>query len=99
MLKGDYSETLFDTEARILAENDRHLVIALRLDKNTLRRNMHFTAALADALDEKAERPVGAGQWRRRANAIQRIAGKAALLLMHPLAMATNWVLTILLLT
>lgn len=37
-----------ETEARIIAENDTHAVIALRVDKAFLRRNLLLMAALAD---------------------------------------------------
>jgi len=39
-----------DTEARIIAENDTHVAIALRLDKTTIARNMPFMAALAELM-------------------------------------------------
>lgn len=39
-----------ETEARIIAENDTHAVIALRLDKKMIARNMLFLAALSDMI-------------------------------------------------
>jgi hypothetical protein len=38
-----------DTPARIIAENDKFVVVAVRVEKACcLRSNMHFLAALAD---------------------------------------------------
>lgn len=39
-----------ETEARIIAENETHVAIALRLDKATIARNLPFMAALADLM-------------------------------------------------
>jgi hypothetical protein len=39
-----------ETEARIIAENDTHVAIALRLEKTTIARNLLFLAALADLM-------------------------------------------------
>lgn len=39
-----------ETEARIIAENDTHVAIALRLEKATIARNLPFLAALGDLL-------------------------------------------------
>lgn len=36
------------TELRILAENTTHVVVAVRLDKTNIRRNLPFLCALAD---------------------------------------------------
>jgi hypothetical protein len=36
-----------ETEARIIAEDDRHVAIALRVDKATIAQNLPFLAALA----------------------------------------------------
>ena len=45
-------ESLLETEARILAENDTHAVVALRVEKEALQRfmqrNRQLFAALAD---------------------------------------------------
>lgn len=38
--------SLLETEARIIAENETHAVIALRVEKQWLGRNMPFIAAL-----------------------------------------------------
>lgn len=37
-----------ETEARIIAENETHVAIAVRLDKATIARNLPLLAALAD---------------------------------------------------
>lgn len=37
-----------DTEARIIAENETHAVIALRVEKSSIARNLPLLAALAD---------------------------------------------------
>lgn len=39
-----------ETESRIIAENETHAVIALRLEKATIARNLLFLAALADLM-------------------------------------------------
>jgi hypothetical protein len=36
-------------EARIIAEDDTHATIAVRVDKQWLARNLHFIAALLDS--------------------------------------------------
>lgn len=38
---------LLETEARIVAENDRYAVVAVRLDKTMIANNLPFLAALA----------------------------------------------------
>ena len=45
ILKIDLATT---PEARIISEDDTHAVVAVRLEKAWLTRNMHFLAALAD---------------------------------------------------
>ena len=37
-----------ETEARIIAENDTHAVVAVRVDKDWFARNLLFLAALAE---------------------------------------------------
>jgi len=37
-----------ETEARIIAENDTHAVIAIRVEKATIARNLPFIGALVD---------------------------------------------------
>jgi hypothetical protein len=37
------------TPARIIAEDDKYAVVAIRIEKEWLRANLHFLAALADA--------------------------------------------------
>jgi hypothetical protein len=39
-----------ETEARIIAENDTHVAVALRLEKATIARNLLLLAALADLM-------------------------------------------------
>jgi hypothetical protein len=39
-----------ETEARIIAENDTHVVIAHRVEKAAIARNLPLMAALADLL-------------------------------------------------
>ncbi|MES2671644.1 MAG: hypothetical protein V4673_14670 [Pseudomonadota bacterium] len=36
-----------ETEARIIAEDDTHAVIAMRFDKSWIERNLHFLAAIS----------------------------------------------------
>lgn len=47
-----YLESLLETEARIVAENDTHAVVALRVEKKALQgfmqRNRQLFAALSD---------------------------------------------------
>jgi hypothetical protein len=40
-----------ETPARIIAENDKYAVVAVRVEKEWLRSNIGFLAALADAAD------------------------------------------------
>lgn len=47
-----------ETEARIIAENDTHAVIALRLEKASIARNLPFLAALADLMSEATTIPA-----------------------------------------
>lgn len=42
------SRSYLETEARIIAENDTHAVIALRVEKATIARYLPLMAALAD---------------------------------------------------
>lgn len=42
-----------ETEARIIAENDTHAVIAIRVDKCFFARNLLFMAALSDLIPQK----------------------------------------------
>lgn len=37
-----------ETEARLIAENDTHVALALRVEKAAIMRNLPFLAALAD---------------------------------------------------
>lgn len=41
-------QSLLETEARIIAEDDTHAVIALRIPKGWISRNLSFFSALAD---------------------------------------------------
>jgi hypothetical protein len=43
-----HASTLLTTEARIIAEDDGNIVVAVRLDKQTVARNVPFLLALAD---------------------------------------------------
>lgn len=45
-----------ETEARIIAENDTHAVIALRIEKAAIYRNLPLLAALSDLLPSQHER-------------------------------------------
>ena len=42
------TRTYLETDARIIAENDTHVAIALRVEKALIARNMPLLAALAD---------------------------------------------------
>lgn len=42
--------TYLETDARIIVQNDTHAVIALRLEKATIARNLPFLAALAELM-------------------------------------------------
>jgi hypothetical protein len=44
------------TDARIIAEDDAHVTIALRLDKTTIARNLPFLAALAELIPGRRNR-------------------------------------------
>ena len=41
-------EIVITPEARIIEEDDTHAIIAVRIEKAWLTRNIHFLAALAD---------------------------------------------------
>jgi len=43
-----YPRNYLETEARIIAESDTHAVVAVRVEKKWLSRNMSFLAALAE---------------------------------------------------
>jgi hypothetical protein len=55
-----------ETEARIIAENDTHVAVALRVEKAVISRNLLPLAALADlipaAVDLLASKPPE-GRW------------------------------------
>lgn len=44
----DRISSLLQTDARLIAENDTHVVVALRLSKAMIARNLPFLAALGD---------------------------------------------------
>lgn len=44
------ARSYLDTDARIIAENDTHVAIALRVEKALIARNLPLLAALADVL-------------------------------------------------
>ena len=57
------TQAYLETDARIIAENDRFVVVAVRLEKSIVARNLPFLSALADvdpkpALKTDAERPI-----------------------------------------
>lgn len=47
MTHSDDPRQLLETEARIIIENDRYAVVALRLDKAIIANNLPFLVALA----------------------------------------------------
>lgn len=47
---------LLQTEARILVENETHAVIALRVEKRLIDRNLSFLAAIADLVLSNRQR-------------------------------------------
>jgi hypothetical protein len=49
----DNARAYLATEARIIAEDEVHVTIAVRLDKTTITRNLRFLAALADLVPLK----------------------------------------------
>jgi hypothetical protein len=49
-VKEEYSRRYLLTEARIIAEDDAHVTIAVTLDRAMIERNLPFLAALADLL-------------------------------------------------
>jgi hypothetical protein len=44
----NYRSSLLDTEMRIIAADDRHVVVALRVERAAIASSLHFLAALAD---------------------------------------------------
>lgn len=49
-----------ETEARIIAENDTHVVIAHRLEKAVIARNLPLLAALADLMSDDTSSKIPA---------------------------------------
>lgn len=45
-----YRKSLLDTDARILAEDGDHVVVALRLRKDVIRRNLSLLGAIVDLI-------------------------------------------------
>ena len=54
-------EIAITPEARIIAEDDTHAVVAVRIEKQWLARNIHFLAALADRATVPAVAPIVSG--------------------------------------
>lgn len=56
-----YIESLFETDARIIAENNTHAVLAIRIEKAALQKfihgNRHLLAAMADLAPTLAAQP------------------------------------------
>ena len=48
-----YRQTLLQSEARIIAEDDDHIVVSLRLNKDAIRSNLRLLAAVFDAVDRR----------------------------------------------
>jgi hypothetical protein len=51
-------EIVLIPEARIIAEDDTHAVVAVRIEKKWLTRNLHVLAALADSATSSAVVPL-----------------------------------------
>jgi hypothetical protein len=51
-------EIVITPDARIIAEDGTHIVVAARIEKEWLTRNIHFLAALADCATESAVAPI-----------------------------------------
>lgn len=47
-----------ETEARVISENATHAVIALRIEKATIARNLSFLAALCELMSEATTMPT-----------------------------------------
>jgi hypothetical protein len=56
MERTDDPRGYLETEARIIAENDTHVVIAHRVEKAALRRNLPLLAALADLVPSRVSK-------------------------------------------
>jgi hypothetical protein len=54
---GDDPKLYLQTEARIIIENDRYAVLALRIDKSAIARNLPFLAALAQLVPAPVQAP------------------------------------------
>lgn len=48
MRRNEDPRAYLDTEARLIAENETHVVMAIRVEKAVIGRNLRFFAALAD---------------------------------------------------
>jgi len=60
------TDTLLATEACILAENDTHAAVMIRIPKNWVYRNVAFLAALVDLAILRPPKPAAMhDQWRR----------------------------------
>lgn len=44
----EHRESLLETEFRIIASNEKHVVVAVRIEKKSLGKNLMFLAAIID---------------------------------------------------
>jgi hypothetical protein len=59
MAYDDDPRAYLETEARLIAENETHAVLAVRIDKAMIRRNMLLLSALLDlCIDTRAKCPT-----------------------------------------
>lgn len=74
--------SLLLTDARMIAEDENHVVVSIRVPKQTIADNIPL---IRSALDASLDRRF---RWRR-------VIGLLSFLLLHPLAMVINWVLNL----
>jgi hypothetical protein len=86
-----YLQSLLSTDARIIAENTDHIVVAIRISKNTIRDNHPFLGALSDA--SASSHAAVESPYVSAIKTAVAVKGAGALLV-HPATMALNWVLT-----
>lgn len=74
--------SLLLTDARMIAEDESHVVLSIRVPKQTIADNVPLIRSALDAALDRRFR------WRR-------FAGLLSFLLLHPLVMVINWGLTL----
>jgi hypothetical protein len=90
---------LLETEARIIAEDDTHIVLAVRIEKATLGRNRRLLAALLDLTEPPAmfvRRAIRVGATLAGVGlAWAPIVKAAGGFLVSPAGLVVNWIATI----